>query len=180
MVFKWLLGKQSALGGFGQKRGPIEDTNPISPGWKGKFSHWAYGSQRTTDKRNASFQKRRKDSVKVKINVIELSQLWRFTLLGKITFIKSLLVSQLISAEADLWEFRRWLSFTKIFGCVQFTVYVPSQLSKGFYPDGWLGRLCCLCKIGPTNRRLCGFQNFEGRHRYTKTTSSFPRFKFSN
>lgn len=124
---------QSALGGFGQKRGQIEYTNPISPGVKGKV--FALGVWFTTDKRNASFQKRRKDSVKVKINVIELSQLWRFTLLGKITLIKSLLVSQLIYAEADLWEFRRWLSFTKIFRCVQFTAYVPSQLSKGFYPD---------------------------------------------
>ena len=55
--------------------------------------------------------------------------------MGKITLIKSLLVSQLIYAEADLWEFRRWLSFTKIFRCVQFTAYVQSQLSKGFYPD---------------------------------------------
>ena len=153
---------------FGRVR-PKERPNrvhqPDIPWVKGKA--FALGVWFTTDKRNASFQKRRKDSVKVKINVIELSQLWRFTLLGKITLIKSLLVSQLIYAEADLWEFRRWLSFTKIFRCVQFTAYVPSQLSKGFYPDGWWGRLCCLCKIGLTNRRLCGFQNFESRHRYT-------------
>ena len=38
---------------------------------------------------------------------------------------------------------------------------------KGILPRCWWGRLCCLCKRGPTNRRLCGFQNFESRHRYT-------------
>ena len=50
-------------------------------------------------KRNAPFQLRRKDCEQ---NVVELWQLIRLTLLGKITLIKSLLVSQIINILTSL------------------------------------------------------------------------------
>ena len=52
-----------------------------------------------------------------------------------------------------------WLSFTKLFGCVKFTVYVyrsicPSQgdSTQMLKKADFYVRICFLCKIGPTNR----------------------------
>ena len=52
-----------------------------------------------------------------------------------------------------------WLSFTKLFGCVKFTVYVyrsifPSQgdSTQMLKKTDFYVRICFLCKIGPTNR----------------------------